>query len=249
LTVERQGLDAVGLALATEMLVRHKRREVIEAAYNRWASNDDPLPAWFHDEERHHREGTAPMTKEMVEEIKQRLREINTRPLKRVLEAKGRKRAKVSRLSNKLNKQAETVADNDTITGSFGGGGGGICFAYAPTCLSLRSQPQPARASSCRTRKVAAAPAALPQVPPRSGREGERWPPEFSALGHAPGRPTDGCMRRQRTTTYVVAKRHQAGKRAVRPKGVTGRYQQVDRRLKSDKRGLKVSARRQKKRR
>eukprot|EP00730_Choanoeca_flexa_P015816 TRINITY_DN7346_c0_g1_i1.p1 TRINITY_DN7346_c0_g1~~TRINITY_DN7346_c0_g1_i1.p1 ORF type:complete len:921 (+),score=320.70 TRINITY_DN7346_c0_g1_i1:154-2916(+) len=111
-----QGLDAVGLALATEMLVRKKRREIIEGAYNRWAHNDDPLPMWFADEEQGHREGIAPMTKEMAEEIKQRMREINARPLKKVMEAKARKKAKMNRQMGKLTKQAETIMDNEAMT-------------------------------------------------------------------------------------------------------------------------------------
>ena len=112
-----QGLDAVGLALATEMLVRNKRRDIIEGAYNRWAHNDDPMPMWFDDEEQGHREGILPMTKEMAEEIKQRMREINARPLKKVVEAKARKKAKMNRQMGKLTKKAEDVMGNDSMTG------------------------------------------------------------------------------------------------------------------------------------
>merc|ERR1712146_321564 len=82
-STNRPGLDAAGLAMATEMIVRRKRREMIESAYNRFAHNDDPLPMWFADEENPHRERIIPTSREMADEIKQRQREINARPLRR----------------------------------------------------------------------------------------------------------------------------------------------------------------------
>jgi AdoMet-dependent rRNA methyltransferase SPB1 len=113
-----EGLDAVGLALASEMFVRRKKRDLIEAAYNRYAHNDDELPRWFADEEKTHMEPQLPMTKEMVAEIKERMREINDRPLKRVLEAKARKKKRTGRMMSRLTTQAETIMDNDALSGT-----------------------------------------------------------------------------------------------------------------------------------
>lgn len=65
----------------------------------RFASSDEPweVPEWFLDDERKHRKKPVPVTKEMVEEYKQKWKEIDARPIKRVAEAKARKKRRVRR--------------------------------------------------------------------------------------------------------------------------------------------------------
>ena len=109
-------LDAAGLALATEMIARKRKREIIDSAYNRYAFTDDPMPEWFADEEVRHRLLGIPMTKEMVREIKAREREIDARPIKKVLEAKGRQKLKLRRSMTKLNEKVTLITENATMT-------------------------------------------------------------------------------------------------------------------------------------
>merc|ERR1712228_429067 len=68
--------------------------EIEEAGFNRWVNNDKHLPDWFVKDEKAHWRNRTPVqiTKDMVEEYKKRQLEINARPIKKVAEAKARKR-------------------------------------------------------------------------------------------------------------------------------------------------------------
>lgn len=68
----------------------------------RFASSEEPweVPEWFMDDERKHRKKPVPVTKEMVEEYKQKWKEIDARPIKRVAEAKARKKRRVRQEKN-----------------------------------------------------------------------------------------------------------------------------------------------------
>ena len=54
------------------------------------------MPAWFVDDENKHRKKPVPVTREMVEEYKEKWKQINARPIKGLAEAKARKKRRVS---------------------------------------------------------------------------------------------------------------------------------------------------------
>ncbi len=56
----------------------------------------DGLPKWFIEEEKQHCRSSLPVTKELVERYKAKMKEINQRPTKKVAEAKARKKRRVS---------------------------------------------------------------------------------------------------------------------------------------------------------
>jgi len=88
------------------------KRNLVEFAYNRYMNNDDNLPAWFQDDEKKHWKKQLPITKEQVEFYKQRQKDINARPIKKVLEAKGRKRRRALKKVEQARKRAEAVVEN-----------------------------------------------------------------------------------------------------------------------------------------
>ncbi|CAI8016416.1 pre-rRNA 2'-O-ribose RNA methyltransferase FTSJ3 [Geodia barretti] len=172
------------MAIASLLVQSKKKREdLIESGYNRWANDDQGLPDWFESDEARHYQKQIPISKEMVAEYRAQLRAINARPIKKVAEAKARKKQKAMRQLAKAKKRAEGITDTED--------------------MSEREKMQH-----------------IKQIYKKAGVLGKKKP----------------------EVKYVVAKRGLAGKKAVRPAGVKGRYRQVDPRMKKDNRTMKMKA-------
>ena len=105
-------LDPEGLAIGALMVQSKKKREdLIDSGYNRWTHNDDNLPDWFMADESKFCQKTLPITKEMVEVYRSKLKEINSRPIKKVAEAKARKKKRALKKLEKARKKVESIAD------------------------------------------------------------------------------------------------------------------------------------------
>ena len=110
-------LDPEGLAIASLLVQSKKKREdLIESGYNRWSHDDDGLPDWFVSDESKYCQKQIPVTKEMVLEYRARLREINARPIKKIAEARARKKQKALRKLTKARKRAEGITDIEDMT-------------------------------------------------------------------------------------------------------------------------------------
>lgn len=110
-------LDPEGLAVASLLVQsKKKREELIESGYNRWAHNDEGLPEWFVTDETKHYQKQIPVSKEMVAEYKAQLRAINARPIKKVAEARARKKQRALRRLAKAKKRAEGIIDTEDMT-------------------------------------------------------------------------------------------------------------------------------------
>ncbi|XP_068563516.1 pre-rRNA 2'-O-ribose RNA methyltransferase FTSJ3 [Cebidichthys violaceus] len=112
-------LDAEGLALGCQIATSKKRtRDLMDGSFHRFASSEEQweVPEWFLDDERKHRKRPVPVTKEMVEEYKQKWKEIDARPIKRVAEAKARKKRRMLKKMDQAKKKAEAVVDTVDIS-------------------------------------------------------------------------------------------------------------------------------------
>ena len=112
-------LDSEGEAEVAAMgalLLKKKMRkeELIDSCYHRYAFNDTALaPAWFQDDQRKFTTKILPVTKEQIQEERERNMAIAARPIKKVMEAKARKKIKLVRAAQKASNKADQVA-NDT---------------------------------------------------------------------------------------------------------------------------------------
>ncbi|XP_039985640.1 pre-rRNA 2'-O-ribose RNA methyltransferase FTSJ3 [Xiphias gladius] len=112
-------LDAEGLALGCQIATSKKRaRDLVDSSFHRFASSEESweVPEWFLDDERKHRKKPVPVTKEMVEEYKQKWKEIDARPIKRVAEAKARKKRRMLKKMEQAKKKAEAVVNTVDIS-------------------------------------------------------------------------------------------------------------------------------------
>eukprot|EP00854_Cymbomonas_tetramitiformis_P010379 gene10379-12273_t len=108
---------ATDLAIAKKMLVGKEKNRLIEAAYNRYNFHDTDLaPEWFQSDERRHMRAMAPVNKMEVAAEKGRLQAIDARPIKKVAEAKARKRMKASKKLDAAKKKASNVAAQEDMS-------------------------------------------------------------------------------------------------------------------------------------
>ena len=104
------------LAMAT--LVKTGRMswsQLLDFGFNRYCFTDTAdAPQWFRDNESRHNKPQLPVTKQMMDEIRREWREISTRPIKKVAEAKARKRIRSKKQLDVIkNKSNAIVADNE----------------------------------------------------------------------------------------------------------------------------------------
>lgn len=113
---KKRKLTPEQLAIGEQMIYSAKAaRELEENAWNRYANNDEGLPDWFVDDEKKHYFKQTPVTKEQVALYRERMREFNARPSKKVAEAKARKQRKMTRKLESAKKKAEGILENDQM--------------------------------------------------------------------------------------------------------------------------------------
>lgn len=111
--VKKLRLTLDELALGAMMIKGKKtRRDLVDGAWNRYAFNDENLPVWFTQDEELHMKKPVPVPREIEEEYKRKVEELNVRPIKKVMEAKARKRRRATKRLEKAKKNAEKIMNN-----------------------------------------------------------------------------------------------------------------------------------------
>lgn len=92
-------------------------QDAIDDGFNKLAFRDrDGLPDWFLDDEGQHDKKQKPITKAAATAIKEKIRAFNARPIKKVREAKARKKFKAARRLEKMRKKSEALASDEGMT-------------------------------------------------------------------------------------------------------------------------------------
>ena len=93
------------------------KQQLVDDGFNKFTFRDtDGLPEWFLDDEQRHSKPHRPITAAGAAAIKEKIRALNARPIKKVREAKDRKRFKAAQRLEKLRKKSALLADDTDLT-------------------------------------------------------------------------------------------------------------------------------------
>ncbi|KAK4999568.1 AdoMet-dependent rRNA methyltransferase spb1 [Elasticomyces elasticus] len=108
--------EAMTLAhsLATGQKTRH---DFADDTFNKYSLRDvDGLPEWFLDDEGKHSRPHRPISAAAASAIKEKLRALNARPIKKVREAKARKQLRAVNRLEKMRKKSALLADSEDVS-------------------------------------------------------------------------------------------------------------------------------------
>ncbi|KAG2023377.1 RNA methyltransferase [Coprinopsis cinerea AmutBmut pab1-1] len=117
--IKKHGLaTAEAVTLAQQLVNRQKTKtELINDGFNRYSLNaKDGLPSWFVEEEAKHYKPNIPITKEAVAALREKQRALDARPIKKIAEAKARKKLKAQQRLERAMKKAEGVISTTDMT-------------------------------------------------------------------------------------------------------------------------------------
>ena len=111
-------ITAEAMTLAQQVASGEKSiYDLADEGFNKYTFRDvDGLPEWFLDDEGKHSKPHRPISAAGAAAIKEKLRALNARPIKKVREAKDRKKFKVAQRLEKLKKKSALVAGDEAIS-------------------------------------------------------------------------------------------------------------------------------------
>ncbi|KAI1284502.1 Spb1 C-terminal domain-containing protein [Xylaria sp. FL0933] len=111
-------ITAEAMMLAQNLATGKKtKHDLIDENFDKYAFRDrDGLPEWFIEDEGKHERKQKPITKEAAQAIKEKMRALNARPIKKVREAQARKKFKAAQRLEKLKKKSDLLANEEGMT-------------------------------------------------------------------------------------------------------------------------------------
>ncbi|KFY62717.1 hypothetical protein V496_04442 [Pseudogymnoascus sp. VKM F-4515 (FW-2607)] len=111
-------ITAEAMTLAQQIASGQKSSyDLIDEGFNKYAFKDrDGLPEWFLDDEGKHDKPHRPISAAGAAAIKEKLRAMNARPIKKVREAKDRKKFHAAQRLEKLRKKSALLNDEEGMT-------------------------------------------------------------------------------------------------------------------------------------
>ncbi|OLN84439.1 AdoMet-dependent rRNA methyltransferase SPB1 [Colletotrichum chlorophyti] len=111
-------ITAEAMTLAHQLATGEKtKHDLVDEGFNKYALKDrDGLPDWFIDDETKHDKPQKPITKAAAAAIREKMRAYNARPIKKVREAKARKKFKAAQRLEKLKKKSDLLANEEGMT-------------------------------------------------------------------------------------------------------------------------------------
>ncbi|GBE58603.1 et-dependent rRNA methyltransferase SPB1 [Babesia ovata] len=101
-------------AMGSLLVDKGTRMALIDGAYNRRTFDDGDLPSWFAEDEKKHSNYEMPVTKELMKRYKAKLYELKNRPIRKVLEARGRRKLRMERKLKSVLPRVEAMQNSDT---------------------------------------------------------------------------------------------------------------------------------------
>ena len=111
-------ITAEAMTLAHQLASGEKTKDdFVDDGFNRYSFRDVAgLPEWFLDDERKFSKPNKPITAAAAAAIKEKLRAMNARPIKKVREAKDRKKLRAARRLEKMKQKSAMLADDEAAT-------------------------------------------------------------------------------------------------------------------------------------
>ncbi|PFH54571.1 hypothetical protein AMATHDRAFT_130 [Amanita thiersii Skay4041] len=111
-------LTPEAVTLAQQLVNRQTTKtQLINDGFNRYALNSkEGLPSWFLDDEAKYYKSNIPITKEAVATLRAKQRALDARPIKKIAEAKARKKLKAAQRLENAMKKAEGVNETTDMT-------------------------------------------------------------------------------------------------------------------------------------
>jgi AdoMet-dependent rRNA methyltransferase SPB1 len=120
----KDGRPDIDIITAEAMTLAHQiatgqvtKENLLDNGFNKYSLRDtDGLPEWFLDDEGKHSKIQRPITKAAADAIKEKLRAYNARPIKKVREAKARKKFKAAQKLEKLKKKSAMLVEDEGMS-------------------------------------------------------------------------------------------------------------------------------------